>query len=79
MYGCVIQLCSIRAVRMYKSAGSRAREARGSWRGNNVSASIEQAGMDAKVVELRVSQREAESRNVSPAQRVAGCLRWDWG
>jgi hypothetical protein len=35
--------------------------------------------MDAKVVESGVVAKEAESRNVSPVQRVAGCLRWDWG
>jgi hypothetical protein len=34
MYGYVIQLCFIRTVRMYKSVGSRGREARGSWRRN---------------------------------------------
>jgi hypothetical protein len=56
MYGCVIQLCLIRTVRMYKSAGSRAREEKLEGAGERISASIEQAGMDAKVVELGVSQ-----------------------
>jgi len=59
MYGRVIQLCFIRAVRMYKSAGSRARDLRVEGAGEGISASVEQAGMmDAKVVELRVSQRK---------------------